>query len=309
MDRLTGVDPRRPPLLAGLAAALCARGLRPRRKPSFKAIDITGAEYARSCAHRRRRQVRTLADFKGKVTVVFFGFTQCPDVCPTTLAELAQVKQSLGADGARVQGVFVTVDPERDTAEILKAYVGQLRPDFVALRGTLEETQAAAKQFKVFYAKVPGKTEGSYTMDHTAGSYVFDAQGRVRLFTRYGTGAEALVHDLSCCWPGRRRGLSKAPGGLRSGPKTQASSALRIFFIAATSIWRMRSALTPYSAASSCSVMPPLLSSLTFSQRSSTMRRLRASSTCSACADAVAGQPVAVARFQRRVGSLLSSAR
>jgi protein SCO1/2 len=179
-------------LAAALGVAACDRG-----GTSFKAIDITGAEYARQLALADAEgRPRTLADFKGKVTVVFFGFTQCPDVCPTTLAELAQVKQSLGADGARVQGIFVTVDPERDTPEILKAYVGNFGADFVALRGSLEETQAAAKEFKVFYAKVPGKTEGSYTMDHTAGSYVFDAQGRVRLFTRYGTGAEALAHDL-----------------------------------------------------------------------------------------------------------------
>jgi len=164
---------------------------------TFKGIDITGADYAKSLdltdADGKRR---TLADFKGKVTLVFFGFTQCPDVCPTTLLELAEVKKTLGADGARVQGVFVTIDPERDTAEVLKAYVGAFSPDFVALRGSAEETKATAKHFKVFYAKVPGKTDGSYTMDHTAGSYVFDAQGQVRLFTRYGSGAEALAHDL-----------------------------------------------------------------------------------------------------------------
>ena len=164
---------------------------------SFKAIDITGADYAQGLdlpdADGKRR---TLADFKGKVTLVFFGYTQCPDVCPTTMLELAEVKKTLGADGARVQGVFVTVDPERDTAEVLKAYVGAFSPDFVGLRGTAEETKAVARHFKVFYAKVPGKTDGSYTMDHTAGSYVFDAQGKVRLFTRYGSGAEALAHDL-----------------------------------------------------------------------------------------------------------------
>jgi protein SCO1/2 len=166
-------------------------------KASFKGIDITGAEYARELnltdADGKPRQ---LADFKGKVTVVFFGFTQCPDVCPTTLLELAQVKKALGAEGDRVQGIFVTVDPERDTAEVLKAYVGSFDAGFVALRGTPEETQAAAKNFKVFFAKVPGKTPTSYTIDHTAGSYIFDPQGRVRLFTRYGTGAEALTHDL-----------------------------------------------------------------------------------------------------------------
>jgi protein SCO1/2 len=112
------------------------------------------------------------------------------------MVELAAVKKALGADGARVRPIFVTVDPERDSPEVLKAYVGNFGPDFVALRGSPEQTQAVAKDFKVYYAKVPGKTAGSYTMDHTAGSYVFDAQGRVRLFTRYGMGAEALQSDL-----------------------------------------------------------------------------------------------------------------
>jgi protein SCO1/2 len=164
---------------------------------SFRAVDITGAEYARQLSLQDPDgKTRTLADFKGKVTVVFFGYTQCPDVCPTTMAELAQVKKSLGADGGRIQGVFVTVDPDRDTPELLKAYMGSFDPSFVALRGTPEQTAAMAKEFKVFYAKVPGKTEGSYTVDHTAGSYVFDASGKVRLFVRYGSGADALAADL-----------------------------------------------------------------------------------------------------------------
>lgn len=164
---------------------------------AFKGIDITGADYARelSLPDADGRQ-RTLAEFKGKVVVVFFGFTQCPDVCPTTLLELAEVKKRLGADGERVQGLFVTVDPERDTPEVLKAYVANFGADFVGLRGTPAEIEATAKHFKVFYRKVEGATPTSYTMDHTAGSYVFDAQGRVRLFTRYGTGPDALVHDL-----------------------------------------------------------------------------------------------------------------
>lgn len=178
-------------LAAGLAG--CERSA----APSFKAIDITGAEYAQGFdlpdADGKRR---TLADFAGKVTLVFFGYAQCPDVCPTTLLEIAEVRKALGADGARVQGVFITVDPERDTPEVLKAYVDNFGAGFVALRGSMEETQAVAKAFKVYYAKVPGQTAGSYTMDHTAGSYVFDANGKVRLFTRYGTGAEALKHDL-----------------------------------------------------------------------------------------------------------------
>jgi protein SCO1/2 len=188
-------------LICGLPAALLVLGAlaacQRAEAPAFNAVDITGAEYGRelelSDFDGRRRH---LSDFKGKVTVVFFGFTQCPDVCPTTMLELAQVKKALGADGDKVQGVFVTIDPDRDTAAVLKAYVGNFSPDFIGLRGSAEETKAATRQFKVFYAKVPGRTDSSYTMDHTAGSYVFDAQGRIRLFSRYGGGAEALAHDL-----------------------------------------------------------------------------------------------------------------
>lgn len=169
----------------------------PSAQVQFKGVDITGAEYARTLSlPDQYGKPRTLDDFKGKVTVVFFGYTQCPDVCPTTMAELAQVKKALGKDGERVQGVFITVDPERDTPEALKAYMASFDPSFVALRGTPDETKATAKEFKVFYAKVPGKVEGSYTMDHTAGSYVLDSKGKVRLFVRYGSPAEALTADL-----------------------------------------------------------------------------------------------------------------
>ena len=188
-------------ILAGaLAALLAALGACDRAgpsKPAFHAIDITGADYARRLdLPDTEGRVRTLPEFNGKVTVVFFGYTQCPDVCPTTMVELAGVKKALGADGARIQVVFVTLDPERDTPELLRAYVQNFGPDFVALRGTPEQTKALAKEFKVYYGKVPGRSEGSYTLDHTAGSYVFDTRGRVRLFTRYGGGAEALQQDL-----------------------------------------------------------------------------------------------------------------
>ncbi len=184
-------------MFAALALAGCDRLAGFGDKPAFKAVDITGAEYANALnLPDADGRPRSLADFKGKVTLVFFGYTQCPDVCPTTLAELAAVKQALGADGQRVQGVFVTVDPKRDTAEVLKAYVGNFDPGFVALRGDEAQTEAAAKNFKVFYAQSPGKTEGSYTVDHTAGTFVFDTSGRVRLFVRYGSGAEALTHDI-----------------------------------------------------------------------------------------------------------------
>lgn len=164
---------------------------------SFRGADITGADYAKTLSMPDMNgQPRTLGDFKGKVTVVFFGYTQCPDVCPTTMAELAQVKKALGADGDKLQAVFVSIDPERDTPEILKSYMASFDPNFVALRGTLAQTQATAKEFKVYFAKVPGKAEGSYTMDHSAGAFVFDAKGNVRLFERYGAGAEALTADV-----------------------------------------------------------------------------------------------------------------
>lgn len=186
-----------PSILLALAACDRLGGGAEGPRPGFNGIDITGAEYARKLAlPDTAGQVRTIEDFKGKVIVVFFGYTQCPDVCPTTMAELAEVKRSLGADGARVQGVFITVDPERDTPELLRAYITSFDPTFVALRGTIEQTQATAKEFKVFFAKVPSRTGGSYTMDHTAGSYVFDVHGRVRIFERYGAGAKTLADDL-----------------------------------------------------------------------------------------------------------------
>ena len=164
---------------------------------TFQGADVTGAEYGRNLALPDvNGQPRTLGDFKGKVTVVFFGYTQCPDVCPTTMAELAQVKKSLGPDGDKLQAVFVTIDPERDTPEILKSYMASFDPSFIALRGSLAQTEAAAKEFKVFYAKVPGKVEGTYTMDHTAGSYVIDAKGNLRLFERYGADSDALAADV-----------------------------------------------------------------------------------------------------------------
>lgn len=183
---------------AAVALTACDRvGLAASAKPAFKGVDITGASYARELAlPDQTGRPRSLADFKGKVTVVFFGYTQCPDVCPTTMIDLARVKKSLGKEGDRVQGLFVTLDPQRDTPTILAAYMASFDPSFVALRGTPAETLAAAKEFKVFFEKVPGATTGSYTIDHTAGSFVFDAQGKVRLFERYGDASDALMTDL-----------------------------------------------------------------------------------------------------------------
>ena len=176
---------------AGLGLAGC------KDAPSFSAVDITGADYATGFSLTDHNgQTRTLADFKGKVVVIFFGYTQCPDVCPTSMSELAQAKQLLGTDGDKLQGLFVSVDPERDTPEIMKAYMANFDPGFLALYAAPNALPELTKSFRIYYKKVEGKTPTSYTMDHSAGSYVYDTQGRVRLYTRYGGGAQALADDV-----------------------------------------------------------------------------------------------------------------
>ena len=164
---------------------------------AFRGVNITGADYARDFAITDHHgQLRSIKDFAGKVVVVFFGFTQCPDVCPTSMQELAVVKQALGADGERLQGIFISVDPERDTLELLKAYMENFDSSFLALRPTPEQLPALTKDFKIYYKKVDGTTPTSYTMDHSAGSYIYDPQGRLRVYHRYGSGAEALGADV-----------------------------------------------------------------------------------------------------------------
>jgi len=164
------------------------------KKPDFAAIDITGADYARGFSLADHNgQTRSLRDFAGKVVVVFFGYTQCPDACPTTMTELLEVKKALGKDGDRLQALFITIDPERDTPEVLKAYVGNFDPSFLALIPSAEALPALAKDYKVFYKKVPGTTPTSYSMDHTAASFIYDPQSKLRLYTRYGSGAASLA--------------------------------------------------------------------------------------------------------------------
>ncbi|RYF77814.1 MAG: SCO family protein [Comamonadaceae bacterium] len=184
---------------AGLAGALSVLGLAAcsESKPSFNAIDLTGAEYARDFRLKDMRgQERALADFKGKVVAVFFGFAQCPDVCPTTMLEMKQIKDQLGADADKLQVIFITVDPERDTSEVMKAYMEAFDPSFLALIPTAEQLAATAKDFKVYYKKVEGKTPTSYTMDHSAASYLYDPKGRLRLYARYGTPVDAMASDI-----------------------------------------------------------------------------------------------------------------
>jgi protein SCO1/2 len=166
-------------------------------KASFSAIDVTGADYAKSFELTDHNgQVRRLTDFAGKVVVMFFGYTQCPDVCPTTMAEMLTIKKALGADGDRLQVLFVTVDPERDTPELLKAYMENFDPSFLALYTPPQKLPELTKSFKIYYKKVDGSTPTSYTMDHSAGSYVYDPKGQLRLFTRYGSPKEALIKDI-----------------------------------------------------------------------------------------------------------------
>lgn len=164
---------------------------------SFKSIDITGANYALDFElPDAQGRTRRLADFQGKAVVLFFGYTQCPDVCPTTLQELTQARQLLGPLGDRVQGVFITLDPARDTAELLQAYMGSFDQSYVALVPNADQLAQAAKHYKVYYKKVDGTTPTSYTIDHTAASFIYDPKGRIRLYTRYGLGAQALADDL-----------------------------------------------------------------------------------------------------------------
>jgi protein SCO1 len=176
---------------AGLVAA-CSEA-----KPNFNGVDVTGADFAKDFALTDANgKPRTLADFKGKAVVLFFGYAQCPDVCPTTMSDLAQVKKQLGPDADKFEVVFVTVDPERDTPEVMKAYMGAFDPSFVALIPTPEQLPAVAKDFKVYYKKVDGKTPTSYSMDHSASSFVYDPQGRLRLYERYGVGVPEMVADV-----------------------------------------------------------------------------------------------------------------
>ena len=187
-------------LIATSAIAMGAAGLLSacsEKKPEFKAVDITGADYAKDFQlPDHTGQMRSMKDFAGKVVVLFFGYTQCPDVCPTTLSELAEVKKALGADGDKLQAIFVTVDPERDTPEVLKAYMANFDPSFLALRGSPEQLAAMAKDYKAYFKKAEGTTPTSYTMDHSAASYIYDTQGNLRLYSRYGSGVPALVSDV-----------------------------------------------------------------------------------------------------------------
>ena len=168
-----------------------------KKGPDFIAIDLTGADYAKDFALTDQNgRSRSLKEFAGKVVVLFFGYTHCPDVCPTSMAEMAEVKRLLCRDGERLQGLFVTVDPERDTPAVLKAYIANFDPTFLALYTTPEKLKMLAKEYRIYYKKVAGPTPDSYSIDHSTGCYVYDPRGKLRLYTRYGSGAAALASDI-----------------------------------------------------------------------------------------------------------------
>jgi len=165
--------------------------------PKFRSTDITGADFGKELALTGHDgKPRALADFRGRLTVLFFGYTHCPDICPTTLVEVAGVMKALGKDAERVQVLMVTVDPERDTPEVLSNYVPAFDPRFLGLYGDAAATQRAAKEFRIFYEKRAGSTPSAYTVDHSGQGYVIDAQGRLRLMVRHDRIAQDLAEDL-----------------------------------------------------------------------------------------------------------------
>jgi len=184
-------------LLIGLTVVFLYGCNLPEASQPFKSTNVTGIETGKDFRLTDHHgKARTLADFKGKVVIVFFGYTHCPDICPTTLSDLSQAMRLLGPDANKVQVLFITVDPERDTQELLAQYVPAFNPTFIGLYGTPEQTVATATEFRLFYRKEPGQSPGDYTVDHSVGSYIYDQSGKLRLRTSYGQGVDALVHDI-----------------------------------------------------------------------------------------------------------------
>lgn len=179
-----------------MLAVLAACG--PRQRNDFKATDITGADFGRRLELTDHNGVkRSLADFRGKLVVLFFGYTHCPDVCPTTLSDVAAAFKQMKPEAAgQVQVLFVSVDPERDSPEMLRQYVPYFHPSFLGLHGSPEQVATAAKEFRIHYRKHVEPGASDYLVDHTAGSYVLDKAGRLRLFQPFGHPPADIAHDL-----------------------------------------------------------------------------------------------------------------
>ncbi len=181
-------------ILLLLAAALLTACSPPAR---FHATELSGIDWGKDFALTDHNGTpRRLADFRGRAVMIFFGYTQCPDVCPTTMGNMRELMVKLGPEAERVQVLFVTVDPERDTPQLLAQYVPAFHPAFLGLYGDAAATAATAREFKIFYNKQPGNTASTYTVDHTAGSYLFDPRGRLRLHVRHGETPERMAQDI-----------------------------------------------------------------------------------------------------------------
>ena len=169
----------------------------PLPKTAFANTDVTGLDYGKDFSLTDHNgKPRTLADFRGKLVFVFFGYTHCPDICPTTLSDMAGIMKSLGPDADKLQVLFITLDPERDTPEVMAGYVPVFHPGFLGLYGDRAATEKVARDFKIFQQRVSGPDGKSYTIDHTAASYVFDMRGHLRLFVRHGQNGAPLLNDL-----------------------------------------------------------------------------------------------------------------
>lgn len=184
-------------LVIGLAAGVLLTSCTSKVEPTFLSTDITNANFGRDFKltdHNGR--IRSLNDFKGKVVVLFFGYTNCPDICPTTMGKLAVAMKKLGKDAKRVQVLFVSINPEHDTSALLKQYVTTFNPTFLGLSGDMQNTRNIAKEFKVTFQKQAGKTQDNYTMDHSTGTYIYDTVGRIRLYVNSSKSADVFSHDI-----------------------------------------------------------------------------------------------------------------
>ena len=180
-----------------LSLSACDQKSLPLPKTVFANTDITGLDYGKDFSLTDHNgKPRTIADFRGKLVFVFFGYTHCPDICPTTLSDMAGIMTSLGPDADKLQVLFITLDPERDTPEVMAGYVPAFHPGFLGLYGDRAATEKVVREFKIFQQRVPGPDGKSYTIDHTAASYVFDTRGHLRLFVRHGQNGAPLLNDL-----------------------------------------------------------------------------------------------------------------
>ncbi len=197
MTRAAFFKPFLKSLLVSLAIASLCGCNQPQAAQPFKSTNVTGIDSGKDFRLTDHQgKPRTLSDFKGKVVVLFFGYTHCPEACPNTLSELALVMKRLGPDADKVQVLFITLDPERDTQALLAQFVPSFNPKFMGLYGTPAQIAETAKDYHLFYSKEPGKSPANYTLDHSVGTYIYDPSGRLRLHAAYGQGADALVHDI-----------------------------------------------------------------------------------------------------------------